>query len=141
MTRRESREKAVCYLYEYAVQPERTVSDIVSLATDERGEETSSFAQTLAQTAVEHLSEIDDAIAGATENWNFRRISRTTLAILRVAVCELYFLETPTPTEIAVNEALELARMYDTDKSIAFVNGVLARVLRELGAPKAGTQA
>lgn len=134
MTRRESREKAVCYLYEYAVQPEKTPAEIVALATDEREEETSGFARLLLETTVANLPEIDRVIAAAAEHWNFRRISRTTLAILRMATAELCFLPEPTPTEIAVNEALELARLYDTDKSIAFINGMLARILKERNA-------
>ncbi len=130
MTRRESREKAVCYLYEYAVQPEKTVAEIVNTAVEERGEETSGFARQLAETAVRYLPEIDERIASASDNWRFGRINKVSLAILRLSVCELCFLPERTPEEIAVNEALELARLLDADKAIPFINGVLAKVIR-----------
>lgn len=131
MTRRESREQAVCCLYEYAVQPDRTVATIAEEAKEQRGREMSAFARQIAETAVEHLAEIDEQIAGASDNWRFGRIGKVSLAILRVAVCELCYLPERTPDEIAVNEALELARLLDTDKAIPFINGVLAKVIRQ----------
>ena len=130
MTRRESREKAVGYLFEYSMQPELSADEILANAKDEREEEVSEFAEKTFRTALANREAIDDLIAGASENWSFKRISKVTLAVLRLAVCELKFLDEPTPVEIAVNEALELARLYDTDKAIAFVNGVLAKVVK-----------
>lgn len=130
MTRRESREKAVCYLYEYACQPELSAAEIVQTAVDERGEATSGFARLLFETALHNLTEIDARIADASENWNFRRIGKVSLAILRLATAELCCLPEPTPDEIAVNEALELARLLDTEKAVPFINGVLAKIIK-----------
>ena len=130
MTRRESREQAVRYLFEYGAQPEKTVAQIAKDAEEQRGEQPSPFAVELLETAAAHLPEIDGRIAGASDNWRFGRIGKVSLAILRVAVCELCFLPERTPDEIAVNEALELARTYDTDKAVPFINGVLAKVIR-----------
>lgn len=129
MTRRESREKAVCALYEYSVQPELTTGEIIEHAKEESGEELSAFSAEVVGKTLANLQEIDALIAGASQNWSFSRISKVTLAVLRAAVCELKFLENPTPVEIAVNEALELARLYDTDKAVGFVNGVLAKIV------------
>lgn len=129
MTRRESREKAVCYLYEYEVQRDKKPSQIIDDAVDEREESTNRFAKELFRSAVAHLDEIDERISQASANWRIGRIGKVSLAILRIAVCELCFLEEPTPKEIAVNEALELARLLDTDKSVSFINGVLANIV------------
>ncbi len=129
MTRRESREKAVCYLYEYEVQKDKKPSQIIEDAVSEREEATNRFAKELFRTALANLDEIDEKIAGASENWRFSRIGKVSLAILRVAVCEVCFLEEPTPKEIAVNEALELAKLLDTDKAVPFINGVLAKLV------------
>ena len=130
MTRRESREKAVCYLYEYACQPELTVDHIVQTAVNERGETTSGFARMLFETAVDNLEEIDARISDAAENWSLGRINKVSLAILRMATAELCCLPDPTPTEIAVNEALELARLLDSEKAVPFINGVLAKIIQ-----------
>lgn len=130
MTRRESREKAVCYLYEYACQPDLSAVEIVQTAVEERGETTSGFARLLFETAVCNLEEIDARISDAADNWNLNRISKVSLAILRLATAELCCLPEPTPSEIAVNEALELARLLDTEKAVPFINGVLAKIIR-----------
>lgn len=131
ITRRESREQAVCCLYEYEVQPEKTVAEIAEAAAEQRGQEMSPFARLLAETAVRNLEEIDGMIAASSDNWRFGRIGKVSLAILRVAVCELCFLPERTPDEIAVNEALELARLLDTDGAIPYINGVLAKVIKD----------
>ena len=130
MTRRESREKAVCYLYEYACQPDLTPDQIVQTAVEERGESTSGFARMLFETAVNNLVEIDARISDAAENWSMNRINKVSLAILRMATAELCCLPDPTPTEIAVNEALELARLLDSEKAVPFINGVLSKIVK-----------
>ena len=125
MTRRESREKAVCYLYEYACQPELSVDTIVQTAVEERGENTSGFARMLFETVIDNID--------AAENWSLKRISKVSLAILRLATAELCCLPEPTPDEIAVNEALELARLLDSEKAVPFINGVLAKIIKIRG--------
>ena len=130
MTRRESREKAVCYLYEYACQPDLTPDQIVQTAVEERGETTSGFARMLFETAVNNLEEIDARISDAADNWSMSRINKVSLAILRMSTAELCCLPDPTPTEIAVNEALELARLLDSEKAVSFINGVLSKIVK-----------
>ena len=133
MTRRESREKAVCYLYEYACQPELSADTIVQTAVEERGENTSGFARMLFETVIDNIDEVDARISDAAENWSLKRINKVSLAILRLATAELCCLPEPTPDEIAVNEALELARLLDSEKAVPFINGVLAKIIKIRG--------
>ncbi|MBP5230911.1 MAG: transcription antitermination factor NusB [Clostridia bacterium] len=135
--RRASREQALRYLYEYEVQPDLTASAIVSSARSEREEEPTPYATLLFKTAIEHLEEIDRRIGEASKNWDFRRISRVSLAVLRLSAAEVLFLPSPPAVEIAVNEALELAKKYGTDESVPFINGILGALF----APKAGENA
>ena len=58
------------------------------------------------------------------------RLSRTTLAILRCAVCEILYLD-DVPDSAAVNEAVELGKRYDTEQAASFINGVLGSFLRD----------
>ena len=61
------------------------------------------------------------------------RISRTALAVLRCAVCEILYME-DIPNAAAINEAVELCKGYDEPDTVAFVNGVLGGIMRgELG--------
>ncbi|MBO4366967.1 MAG: transcription antitermination factor NusB [Clostridia bacterium] len=124
-TRRESREQALRYLYEYEIQPDVSPSAIISAARSERDEDPSPYATLLFKTAVEHLDEIDEIIRTHSKNWDFRRISKVSLAVLRLSVCEACFLTERPANEIIVNEALELARKYGNEDAVPFINGVL----------------
>jgi len=128
-SRRASRELALCYLYEYSVQPDLSPSAIISSARAERGAEPSPYATLLFKTALEHLDELDRGIADASSNWNFNRISRLSLAILRMSACERLYLPDPPAKEIVINEALELAREYGTEDSVPYINGILGALL------------
>ncbi|MBQ3934576.1 MAG: transcription antitermination factor NusB [Clostridia bacterium] len=129
-TRRQSREQALCYLYEYSMQPDLPPSAIISSARTERDADPSPYATLLFKTALEHLDDIDAGIRASSRNWDFERISKVSLAILRMTAAEVLFLPEHPAAEIAVNEALELARMYGTEDSVPFINGILGTMLR-----------
>ena len=74
----------------------------------------------------EHLKEIDDMINDKAENWSVERMGKVELTILRLALFEIKFDE-DIPTNVAINEAIELAKKFGQDSSGAFVNGILAK--------------
>lgn len=73
--------------------------------------------------------EIDSIINNVTEGWKTTRMNRVDLTILRLAVYEIKWDE-EIPTGVAINEAVELAKKYSSDEGPAFVNGVLAKVVK-----------
>lgn len=80
-----------------------------------------------------HREEIDALIERYARGWRVERISRTALAVLRCAVCEILYME-DIPNAAAINEAVELCKGYDEPDTVAFVNGVLGGIMRgELG--------
>ena len=82
------------------------------------------YALLIAEGTIEHLDEIDPLIAKSLEHWRPSRLVLLDRLILRMAVFEfLYTSETPKP--VVINEALELARTFSADDSVAFINGVL----------------
>ena len=85
---------------------------------------------------VHHLKDIDLAIAGASEHWKIERLAAVERSVLRIATFELLF-EPETPAEVVIDEAVEVARRFASEKSPAFVNGVLDVVARHArgGAP------
>ena len=85
----------------------------------------------------ENLEEIDRAISGASEKWSIERMNIVDLSILRVAVAELLFME-DIDEGISVNEAVVMAKKYGSEKSAAFVNGVLGALARK-GAGEGGS--
>ena len=79
---------------------------------------------------LEHLEEIDKKIEEKAKGWALSRIAKSDLTIMRLAVFEILFDEN-VPNSVAINEAVELAKIYGGDKSYAFINGVLASVVKE----------
>jgi N utilization substance protein B len=79
----------------------------------------------------ENLAQCDELIAGATIKWQLSRLSPVDKSILRLAVYQLKF-SPDIPAKVVINEAIELAKKFSTDKSPAFINGVLDAVLKKL---------
>ena len=74
------------------------------------------------------LEEIDSEIEKSS-SWKISRIGKAELSILRVAVYELLY-DDSIPNKVAMNEAIELAKVYADDKSGAYINGVLAGIVK-----------
>jgi N utilization substance protein B len=94
------------------------------------GSETVGFAQFLIQGAIENLSQIDNVISGQLENWDFTRLNRVDLAILRMSVfCLLY--QKDIPPTVTIDEAVDISKTFGTSDSYRFVNGVLDGVRKK----------
>lgn len=89
-----------------------------------------SFLSDLVLGACKNREEIDALIADKLKKWTITRIPRVNLAILRLAVFELCFYD-DTPGEIAINEAVELAKKYSDKEGAPFINGVLGAIAEE----------
>ena len=76
-----------------------------------------------------NVTELDEKINLAAQGWKTRRMSRVDLTIIRLALYEILF-DDQVPEKVAINEAVELAKKYGGDESPAFINGVLARLVR-----------
>lgn len=79
---------------------------------------------------VEHLPQIDEKIESNLRNWSLDRLAQVDLAILRVAVYEFLFKE-DIPKAVSINEAIEMAKLYSSEDSSRFINGILGSILRE----------
>jgi transcription antitermination factor NusB len=99
----------------------------------ERDERTRRLAWEWTQGTWDHLTECDEQIVASTIRWQFSRLSPVDKSILRLAVYQLAFCP-DIPPKVVINEAIELAKKYSTEKSGPFVNGVLDAVLRKLRA-------
>jgi transcription antitermination factor NusB len=79
----------------------------------------------------ENLTLCDELIVASTIKWQLSRLSAVDKSILRLAVYQLKFCP-DIPPRVVINEAIELAKKFSTDKSSAFVNGVLDAVLKKI---------
>jgi N utilization substance protein B len=80
-----------------------------------------------------NIKDIDSAIGKASDNWRIGRIAKVDLAIIRLAAAEIAYVP-GIPVAVSVNEAVDLAKRYGSDKSYEFVNGVLGRIVRDSAA-------
>lgn len=78
----------------------------------------------------DHIAEIDEIIASNLDRWSFDRISKTDLAILRTAVCEMEYIDS-IPQAVSINEAVRLSKKYGDEKSYKFVNSVLGKIAQD----------
>ena len=133
-TRRKGREAALQLLYQIELSADSSV-DARATYWEGRAEADPAvrdFAEELVSAVLERTAEIDGVIDSAASNWQLGRIARLDLSLLRLAVCELLYLQ-QVPAEVAVNEAIDIARKYSDAAAPAFINGVLDRVARERG--------
>ncbi len=89
------------------------------------------FGESLLEIVVKEDGQLESLIGPALENWEVDRVANIDMILLKMAICE--FLNFPTiPTKVTLNEYVELAKLYSTDKSKDFINGILDKLLKEL---------
>jgi len=77
----------------------------------------------------EKLNEADQWIASSSENWKIDRLGKVDLAVIRVAILEMFYMD-DIPDSVSINEAVEIAKKYGTEGSGKFVNGLLGKVIK-----------
>jgi N utilization substance protein B len=96
--------------------------------------DTLAFARLLIQGAVENIGRIDQTIKEQLENWDFTRLNKVDLALLRMSVYCLLF-QQDIPPSVTIDEAVDISKTYGTADSYRFVNGVLDGVRKKLLLP------
>ncbi len=129
MTRREAREQAFIVLFEKIFDNDATISEIVTTAKDAELIKINSFAENTLKVVEENFSEIDGIIEANSQDWTISRLPKVTLAILRLAVAEIKYID-DVPNGVAVNEAVELAKKYGTNEDASFINGILGTIAK-----------
>jgi N utilization substance protein B len=130
--RRIIREKVMqtLYAFEMSHEPIDFLLDQIA-APLKKDNETFEFAKTLTLKVVECSAEIDAMIRSRVEHWEFNRLAIIDKVVLRIAICELLYFD-DIPPKVSINEAIEIARLYSTEKSDKFVNGVLDSIFNDL---------
>lgn len=130
MTRREAREQAFVLMFEKSFRQDEEVLDIAEAAFEEDQIEKDDFALMLAKKTEENLEDIDIYIEKFSRGWTIKRIPKVSLAILRVAICEMLYVE-EVPVSVSINEAVELAKTYAGENDSSFINGILGSISRD----------
>lgn len=131
MTRSEAREQAFILVFEKSFNQSDTLDNIIANAQAGRDFVVDKFSYALAQQAYDHLEQVDGVIEKYSTKWKLDRIVKVSLAILRMSISEMLYLE-DIPVSVSINEAVELAKKYATEDDASFVNGVLGAVAKDL---------
>ncbi len=126
MQRREAREFLLSALY----RREHVDTPLPEMLEDERPGDQREYIETVFGGIVDRLEEIDRMIGERTVGWRFERLALIDRNILRLGVYELLYLE-EVPAEVAMDEAVELAKKFGTEQARSFVNGILDRIWKE----------
>lgn len=130
MTRKEERELAFTLVFEKIFNDEISIEDIIANAVEARLIEDDTFAFSLAQLTYDNREAIDAIINNAAVGWKVERLPKVSLAVLRLAFCEILYVPS-IPSGVSINEAVELAKKFATQEDASFINGVLGKYVRE----------
>ena len=127
--RHQQRERALSLLYEAELKGEGPlqVADALAVPPDP-------YVRTLLAHAVATREEAERRIAAASVGWPLDRMAVIDRLVLRLAVAELLAADGP-PVPVVIDEAVELAKVYSTEESGAFVNGILSTIAAEVRPP------
>lgn len=129
LTRSELREKCMIILYQNdIINKNKNDSDIDEIIK-ENIEIENDFVKEVVYGVITHFNEIDTLCNNHMNDWTIDRIDKTGAAILRIAVYELKYTE--TPDVVVINEAIELAKKYSDDSVRKMINAVLDKMIKE----------
>ena len=130
MTRNEAREQAFLLLFSDCFHDSQTTEEMIDTAVQANNYEENDFTQKLIEGVKANEAELNEAIRRHLKKWQFERLPKTTVAILRIAIYEILYFE-DVPDAVSVNEAVELAKRFGSEKDYSFINGVLGSIVRE----------
>lgn len=131
MTRRQERETVFQLLYETEFHTDAAPSTVYMDALETRDIHETPYIRDTYYGVMEHRAETDELIAQHAHKWKLSRMAVVTRNILRLAVYEMLWGN--VPPKAAINEALEIAKIYDDASAPSFINGILNRIAREKG--------
>lgn len=130
VSRREAREFLMQVLYQIDVNGQTSDEGLEHYAGYSGMGSQKSFCEELYRQYFNHKEEIDEKISKYSVGWKPDRMPKTDLSILRLAACELLYME-DIPSAVSINEAVELTKIYGTDQSPKFVNAILGSITKE----------
>lgn len=128
--KRKAREQAFIILFERSFNSELTIDEILKIAVESEVIEKNKMTADIVRKSEEHIDEIDAVIEKNLKGWSKQRISKVSLALLRMAVCEMKYFD-KVPVGVSINEAVEICKVYGSDEDKSFINGILGSIARE----------
>jgi N utilization substance protein B len=132
--RRDGRVAALQFLYAWSLNPPMNLLEDMRVFFDncEHPREHYAFGEELIHGVIQHVAEIDSHIKALAHNWDFDRIAKIDLAILRLAMFEMIYRK-DIPPVVSINEAIDLSKQFSNADAKRFINGILDRLKDKLG--------
>ncbi len=127
MTRHELRERIFQTIFQFPFY-EGDVPEMEIVADEKISEKDREYIDAKVAAIKENLAEIDKKLDKHSNKWKIRRLGKSELAILRLAIYEIDY-DDDIPEKVAINEAVELAKSYCDENSAGFINGVLSGII------------
>jgi len=132
MSRREIREHLFRMLFRRDFHDETELNEQIDLyfeSLETPKEEDINYLRERFNKIIEKLPDIDMILADASSGWKLNRLGKVDLTIMRLATYEIEY-DDEIPNKVAINEAVEIAKIFGGDSSGSFVNGVLAKLIK-----------
>ena len=126
LSRNDSRMLAMTILYQIDLSKKKKIDYSKEELLNEYTEISTDFATELIDGVIEHEEEIINLANSYLNNWNINRLGLTDAAIIKIAIYELLY--TDTPKKVIIDEAIELAKDYSDEKVVGMINGVLDKI-------------
>ncbi|MFZ9682162.1 MAG: transcription antitermination factor NusB [Cephaloticoccus sp.] len=132
--RRDGRVAALQYLFAWSMNEPKNLAEDLNLFFEgmDQPRDHYAFGEELIQGVILNVAELDGTIKALVHNWDFNRIARMDLTILRVAMYEMKFRK-DIPPVVSINEAIDLSKQFSNADSKRFINGILDRFKDQVG--------
>lgn len=134
MLRSQVREEVFKILFRLPFTDKTDMAEQIDFSMEElegKSEENLTYIRNKVNAVLEQIDIIDARISACCEGWNLNRIGKSEIAIMRIAVYEILF-EEDVPNRVAINEAVELSKLYCDEDAKGFVNAVLGKVEKSI---------
>ena len=127
MNRKDAREFAMQVIFHMEIHKDFAPEALIKFPKYEEMANQKEYVKTLIEKLCENIEAIDETLNTNSVGWPVTRMPKTDLAIARLATCEIKYMD-DIPKAVAINEAVELAKMYSSDEAPRFINGILAKI-------------
>lgn len=135
ISRKQARDLAYKLVFQYLFSQEENSKFYEMVACADMADTEREYIDRVYFGIVEHKAELTETVSRFAKNFSVDRINRADMAALLLAIYEMYY-EKDIPLSVSISEAVELVKVYSTEKSYQFVNGILSAIYKEMNGKK-----